>query len=164
MFDSDYRFEVKLALQVFKSKRKKLSEDSLNYNPDLYFGLHESEKVAARNVYFQYYETIWLSEHWNDMTELLESHTELRKNEKKQMTIFFSEYFSGLISGCSERGEMSKIIIPELLEIQKEQLHKLIEYSEKWEEISNIMKLQTKKNKEKFKKIIDETKKQKVGN
>lgn len=158
-FNEDYKFEVKSALQVLKSKRSKIYEDSVSYNTDLYFGLHESEKSASRSIYFQYYETIWLSEHWNDMIELLERHAEYRTNEKKQITFFFSKYFSRLIDGCQEKGILSKIIIPELLDVQKEQLHKLIEYSEKWEENSNIMKLQTKKNKEKFKKLISEAKK-----
>ena len=157
----DYKYKIKAALQVFRNKRTALYDDTIKIKPDLFLGLHESQHQAEREVYIQYYETIWLSEHWNDFAEILESNRDLRDWDKKELTVFFSEHFSRLIDSCTESGLMSKLAIPDLLDIQKQQLRELITYSEKWEENSNVLKLQTKKSKESFRLLKEEAERRK---
>ena len=152
----NYRYEVETSLKILRNRRDKFVNDSICREPELYLGLHESERSAVRDLRFQYYITIWLNEHWNDMADEINGSTELSSYDKKAFTMFFAEYFSHLVDHCSEKGLLTKLAAPEFLDIQKRQLKELLNSTLKWEENSNILKLQAQKNKEKFKRLINE--------
>lgn len=81
-------------------------------------------------------------------------------NQRKEMALFFAKYFSDLISECSENGLLSKLAIPELLKVQKRQLKEMILSSEKWEKNTNQLRVQMKKGKEQYQKLIQEAEKE----
>lgn len=152
----DYRFCVKAALQIMQEQRKKLYDDCVHYEPTIYSGLHTSESDSVRSLYFQAYLVEWLNMHWEAMFEILKRHNEYTVNQRKEITLFFAEYFSEFISECSEKGLMSKLAIPELLKAQKNQLNEMILFSNKWEQNNNRLRVQMKKGKEQYLKLIQE--------
>ncbi len=150
----DYRFCVKASLQVMKLQRAKICNDSSNgQNHLIYSGLHETNE-DLQNLYFQYYLVEWLDDHWSNIHLILEKHPEYSVDQKKNFTLFFAEYFSKMIDEVSLSGTLSKLAIPNLLKIQKDSIQELIQYSEKWEQNSNKLKLLLKKHREQFKILL----------
>lgn len=149
----DYRFCVKASLQVMEEQREKIYNDSCN-NDLIYSGLHETNE-KLQSLYFQYYLIEWLDGHWSKMQEILDRHTEYGIDQKKEFTLFYAEYFSGMMNSWTKTGLLSKMMIPDVLQTQKEIIQNLIDLSEKWEQNSNKLKILLIKNKEQFKKIIE---------
>lgn len=156
LIEENYRFCVKAALQVMQEQRQKLYEDCMQYEPTIYNGLHTSNSDSVRRLYFQMYFVDWLNQHWENMTEIFNRHPEYITIQKQEMTLFFAEYFSKFISECSKKGLMSKLAIPELLKVQKSQLKEMILSSDKWEQNSNRLRVQMKKNKEQYINLVKE--------
>lgn len=158
--EEDYRFCVTAALQIMQQQRKKLYQDCVEYEPTIYSGLHSSDSKSVRHLYFQSYFIEWISLHWESMIEILNRHDEYTVDQRKEMALFFAKYFSDLISECSENGLLSKLAIPELLKVQKRQLKEMILSSEKWEKNTNQLRVQMKKGKEQYQKLIQEAEKE----
>ena len=148
----DYRFCVKASLQVMKELRIKICDDSCNNNL-IYSGLHETND-KLQELYFQYYLIEWLDSHWKYMQDILDNHPEYSNDQKRDFTLFYAEYFSKMLDSWVTEGTLSTIMIPEILQTQKEAVKELIMFSEKWEQNSNKIKLLLKKNKEQFEYVI----------
>ena len=160
--DFDYRFCVMSSLQVLKDHREKLCTDSsYAHNSTIYNGLHEFESSSQRDLYFQLYLTEWLDTHWNKMNDLIDGNQEFRISAQKQMLLFFAEYFSKFIEECSSTGQLAKIAVPDLLKIKKKSLDDMIKVSERWKEQNEQLKSDSKKHREKFRRLIES--KQKEG-
>ena len=153
--DNNYRFCVKAALQILEEERKKLYSQSKSHAPMLYSGLHEFETRSVRELYFQAYLIEWIDVHWNMLDEVLKRHPEYTVDERKCMTLFFAEYFSGLVAECSNTGLLSKIAIPDLLKSKYKLLVSMIEMSDKWNENLNRLKIEKKKHREQFVRLIE---------
>ena len=148
----DFRFCIKASLLVMREQREKIYNDSHD-NHLIYSGLHETnEKIQT--LYFQYYLVEWLDSHWNRMQEILESHPEYSIDQKRNFTLFYAEYFSKMMTSWVTTGILSKMIIPDILQTQKEIIQEMITFSEKWEQSSNKLKLLLKKHKEQFESLI----------
>lgn len=154
--EKDYRFCVNAALQIMQNQRKRLYDDCVQYEPTIYNGLHTSDSISVRNLYFQSYFVEWLNMHWESMFEILDRHTEYSIDQRKEMTLFFAEYFSDFLSVCEGKGTLSKFAVPELLKVQKKQLKEMLLSSDKWEQNSNRLRVQMKKSKEEYQKLIQE--------
>ena len=141
----DYRFCVKASLQVMKEQRENIYFDSCN-NHLIYSGLHETNE-KLQSLYFQYYLIEWLDSHWSRMQEILESHQEYSIDQKKEFTLFYAEYFSNMMTSWTMTGILSKLMIPNILQTQKEAIQEMLIFSEKWEQNSNKLKLLLKKHK-----------------
>lgn len=150
--NNDYRFCVTASLQVMKEQRKKIYDDSCN-NHLIYSGLHETNK-ELQTLYFQYYLIEWIDTHWSRMQEILDSHPEYSLDQKKEFTLFYAEYFSDMMTSWETAGTLSKMMIPDMLQTQKETIQEMITFSEKWEQNSNKLKLLLKKHKEQFELLI----------
>ena len=157
--ETDYRFCVTAALSIMQEQRAKIIQDSVLCEPTIYSGLHTSNSDALRNLYFQKYITEWISSHWEKMYEIFDRHPEYSVDSKREMILFFAEYFSIFLDECSKNGTLSKLAIPELLEIQKKQVNELIDSADKWEQNSNRLRVQMKKNTEQYLKLIQEAEK-----
>lgn len=159
LIDHDYRFCVKASLQVMHEARQKIYEDMLNKEYIIYTGLHESD-ANLQDIYFQYYIIIWLDEHWNNMQKIIENHKEYSLDQKRQITLFFAENYSKMIDDWQSSGALSSLMIPDLLQTQKNTLQELIQFSEKWESNSNRLRLMLKKHKEQFELLIKQYEKE----
>lgn len=148
----DYRFCVKASLQVMNEQRKRIYDDSRS-NHLIYSGLHETNE-KLQTLYFQYYLIGWLDEHWSRMQEILESHPEYSVDQRREFTLFYAEYFSKMMTSWATTGVLSKMMIPDVLQTQKETIQEMIDFSEKWEQDSNKLKLLLKKHKEQFEYLI----------
>lgn len=148
----DYRFCVKASLQVMKEQCENIYYDSCN-NYLIYSGLHETNE-ELQSLYFQYYLIEWLDNHWNRMQKILESHPEYSIDQRREFTLFYAEYFSKIMTSWATTGVLSKMMIPDVLQTQKETIQEMIDFSEKWEQNSNTLKLLLKKHKEQFEHLI----------
>ena len=158
--ENDYRFCVDAGLSIMQEQRKKLTQDSVKFEPTIYSGLHTSDSSALRNLYFQAYITGWIVAHWEKMFEILEKHSEYPVDSRREMVLFFAEYFSDFLSECSGNSSLSNLAIPELLEMQKRQVKEMIQSADKWEQNSNRLRVQMKKNREQYLRLIQEAEKE----
>lgn len=148
----DYRFCVKASLQVMKEQREKICDDS-HSNHLIYSGLHETNE-KLQTLYYQYYLIKWLDNHWSRMQKILESHPEFSIDQKREFTLFYAEYFSKMMTSWATSGILSKMMIPDILQTQKETIQEMIDFSEKWEQNSNKLRLLLIKHKEQFEYLI----------
>lgn len=153
---NEYRFCVRVSLQILQKEREKLCYDSTKHNPTIYSGLHEFESESLRKLYFQAYLVDWIDAHWDTMDEILDRHREYSVNERRCMNVFFAEYFSKLISECDSGGVLSKLAIPDLLKTKRKALANMIDTSDKWQENSARLKAERKKHREQFARLIEE--------
>ncbi len=151
-FKEDYRLCVRTSFDVMRRQRKCLIQDSLGHYSVIYNGLHESSSPAARSLYFQSYQIEWLDSHWNSLYELISGAE--TKDRQKEISLFFAEYFSKLYSESDSI--LSGPVTSVMLKTKKRSIDEMIQYSEKWEEKSNQLKVDLKKNKEYFKRLINE--------
>lgn len=157
--ENDYRFCVNAGLSIMLEQRKKLTQDSVGFEPTIYSGLHTSDSSALRGLYFQSYFVEWISAHWEKMFEILDNHSEYSVDTRREMILFFAEYFSDFLSECSGNSSLSKLAVPELLKMQKQQVKEMIRSADKWEQNSNRLRVQMKKNKEQYLRLIQEEEK-----
>lgn len=158
MFTSyNYRFCVKLSLRIMKEQREELCRKSKTpaNGVMIYMGLHEMNP-QIRKLRFQYSVIDWFDSHWENLRLLLERHPEYTNDQKKEITIFFAEYFAKLLDKVEVKGVLAKLGIPDLLTIQRKILSDLISTGEGWEENSRLLKLQMKKHEEEYRKLISE--------
>lgn len=158
----DYRFCVKLSMQIMREQREKLCHDSIEHDVTLYTALHETND-STRALRFQYYVVKWFDEHWNALCVLLERHPEYTIDQKKQMTLFFSSYFSKLLNKLGTTETLANLCIPDLLTLRKAILNELIAVSDKWEKNSDKLRLQMKKHEEQYIAMIQSREKDKTG-
>lgn len=135
-----------------KEQRNRIYDDSQS-NHLIYSGLHETNE-ELQTLYFQYYLVEWLDNHWSRMQEILENHSEYSIDQKREFTLFYAEYFSKMMNSWVTTGVLSKMMIPDILQTQKETIQEMITFSEKWEQNSNKLKLLLKKHKEQFEYLI----------
>lgn len=153
MINKNYRFSVNASLQVMKAQREKICNDCFSGDYWIYRGLYETDDETQK-LHFQYYLLKWLDDHWNEMQTILASHNEYSIDQKKEITLFFAQYFSKMIDVISKSGIMSTLMIPELLQVQKESIQTLLQYEEKWEDNSNQIRLLLSKQKTMFKRML----------
>lgn len=155
MIGYDYRFCVKASLQVMKEQRNMICKDSASGKIQIYKGLHETDS-KRRELFFQYYLIEWLEAHWNGMQKILSDHPEYTKDQKKEFTLFYAEYFKQMLDSWVTSGALSKLVIPELLKALKSSVQELIQFSDKWEQNSQKLKLLLIKHREQFEKVISQ--------
>ncbi|MCC3351640.1 hypothetical protein [Ruminococcus albus] len=154
--DADYKSCVETGLLIMQEQRKKLINDCLNLSPTIYLGLHSSESKNLRELYFQSYITEWLSMHWEIMNKIIESQSDYSKDAQKRMTLFYADYFASFLTEYSNSSISAKLMIPDGLNVQLEQLREMIRYNDKWQLNSNRMRVQMKKSKEQYERLIKE--------
>ena len=88
------------------------------------------------------------------MQEILDNHPEYSVDQRREFTLFYAEYFSRMMNSWVTTGVLSKMMIPDILQTQKETIQEMITFSEKWEQNSNKLKLLLKKHKEQFEYLI----------
>lgn len=145
----DDTFCIDMSLQVMKEQRQKLVKDTLNKDYVLFSGLHESEP-AVQDLYFQYYLIEWFDNHWTAMLETLERHPEYSNDKRKEMVLFYAEYFKKMLNKTEASGVLSKLLIPDLLRLQRESVEELLALASSWELKNNELRLIFKKHKEQF--------------
>lgn len=152
----DYKACVLLSLQVMQGQRRKLLKDSKEHYSTIYSGLHESGSDSTRNLYFEKYEMEWLDSHWNAFTALLKQReNNYTKKEQKEITVFFAEYFSKLMSELENASAAVKVAAQELIRSNQQAIKNMIMFSESWEERSNQLVVSSKKHKEHFKRLLE---------
>ena len=161
----DYRLCVKLSLQIMNDQRNELCNKSKSpaQGIAIYMALHEMNS-QIRSLRFQYSLVEWLDSHWENLQSRLNCNQEYTIDQRKQITLFFAEYFSKLLDNVKADGIFSKLGIPDLLAMQKAILSDLISTGEKWEEKSQLLRYQMIKHEEEYRNLIsecnqDETKK-----
>lgn len=155
----DYRSCAEISLKVLEKEREKLCADSSNaHNSMIYSGLHEFESDEKRDLYFQAYIVGWLDAHWNEMVKILDSHNEYKIYERKAITLFFAKYLEILVENCSKTEILADLIVSDILKMKRKILLEMIEISEKWQEYNEQLKAENKKNREKFKRRINQIK------
>lgn len=161
--EENYRFCTRLSLQILHDQRKRICQDSIQKDVDLYTALHEL-KPNVRDIRFQYYLVKWFDGHWRNLRELLERHSEYTVDEKKRITLFFAKYFANLLDSLSKSETMVNLAIPDLLKVRKNILYELVEMTEKWETNSKELFLQMKKHEEQYRSMVETYNKQSKEN
>lgn len=151
---SNSQFCTVMSLQVMKEQRRKLCQDTLNKDPELYMGLYQADS-SQRNLFLQYYLLCWFDNHWNTMLDLLDRYPEFSNDEKKAMILHYAEYFAKMLDMMSESGGLAKLAIPNLLRLQKESIAELISLSSQWERKNNELKLLFIQHREQFKRMLE---------
>lgn len=154
--ETDYRFCVFEALKIMKNQREKLYQDCIELNPVIYNGLHSYDKTSVRDIYFQMYFSEWLGRHWEIMNNILEHHKEYSNSRKKEMTLFFAEYFSKLSSEIDNKSKVSGVAYPELIKEKNSALREMLIYSERWEQNCGRLRVQIKKCHEQYMQLLKE--------
>lgn len=152
----DEKFALKLSLQVMSEMRNNLINDTLNIEPKLHYGLHKSNSPNVRDLYIERYLVSWLSNHWTELDEILRKHNEYSKDSRKYMTIYFSKFFADFINISRDDVYLSNLAIPMLLQQKLNALDEMKLLSDKWEEISNKLKLDIIKNDEEYNRLLKE--------
>lgn len=144
-----------MSLQILQEQRQRLTEDSINLQSGIGIGLHMPGKGESfvQDLYFQQYSVNWLNQHWERMHNILEKHSEYTQDQRKDITVFFAEYFKNLFM---EYGQATPLLIPNLLKIKKEAIDNLLKYADKREQNSNSLRKDLVKHKEQYQKMIDE--------
>lgn len=154
--EQNYKNCVSFSLRVMRELRYKIYKDSKEHYSVIYNGLHESESDNVRDLYFQTYEMEWLDSHWDVLTDLLNRHkNDYKKSAQQDITLFFAEYFSAFMTELDDADPLAKVAMRELLKKQKTVIEQMIMYSDNWEEKNNQLKVNLKKHKEHFKKLIE---------
>lgn len=152
----NYKLCILSSLQIFKEQREKLVKNSKEHYSVIYNGLHESESENARNLYFQAYQMEWLDSHWNALTEFLkQKKNDYTLRERKEITLFFAEHFLSLMSEMENISGFAKMAVPELIKSNRQSIEQMIMFSEQWEEQSNRLKVNLKRHKEHFKRLME---------
>ena len=152
--EQDYKDCVRVSLQVMQILRYKIYKDSKEHYSVIYNGLHEYGSENVRNLYFQAYEMEWLDSHWDVLTDLLKKHRE-DKDAQQNVTLFFAEYFSDLMYEIDIESPLAKVAMREFIAAQRKIIEQMIMFSDKWEERSNQLKVNLKKHKEHYKRLIE---------
>jgi len=154
--EKDYKDCVRISLYVMKELRNKICEDSEKHYSVIYNGLHESESKNVRNLFFQAYEMEWFDSHWDVLTDLLKQYRkQCGKRQEQEITLFFAEYFSSILSEIGTDSGFEKVAMREVIATQKETIRQMIKCADNWEEHSNQLKVNLKKHKEHYKRLID---------
>lgn len=157
----DYRMSVTISMDIMKNGRQRLFNDVMKHNSTIFEGLHEYTSDNIRDLYFEAYEMEWLDSHWRELTEYLKQHNiEYRTSEQRDITLFFAKCFSKFISEFDDTSDLSRIASHELIRAKKASLDQMINFSADWEERSNKMRVELKKNKEHYKRLIENAKNQ----
>lgn len=161
LLEEDYRFCVNMSLQILQEQRRKLYEDSVGLNHILRMGLHKSGKFEqnVQDLYFQKYNVEWLDAHWEKMNQILENHNEYSQTQKKDITLFFVNYFWELFTICCQSDSFSNLIVPELLTTKRQTIDNLLKYAQKWQEKSNLLRADIVKHQEQYQNLLDEAEK-----
>lgn len=155
-FERDYKADVILSLHVMQEARNKICKDSKEHYSVIYSGLHESESDNTRELYFQAYEMEWLDSHWDILTVFLNQCKEkYNKSVQKDITLFFAEYFSKYMSEIDNASPLAKGTARELIVAQKKVIEQMLMFADRWEERSNQLKVNLKKHKEHFRRLIE---------
>lgn len=156
----DYRTCVGISLFVMQKLREKLYIHSAEQRYSvIYNGLHESESVNVRDLYFEAYEMEWLDSHWEALTDLLKQKG-YTKTEQQDISLFFAQYFSSFLEEVDSACPIAKASMRELLVEKKKAIGQMIMYADKWEEQNNQLKVDLKKHKEHFRRLIENTRQQ----
>lgn len=153
--DYDYRFCIKASLQVMSEGRQKICYDTFNREYLIYMGLYESDPVK-QDLYFQYYEIKWLEQHWINMQTILEKHMEYSKDQRRQMILFFAKNYSEMIDKWKNSGQLSNLIIPNILQELENAIQELLHFSENCDKNMNKLKLMLQKSKKQFEELISQ--------
>lgn len=150
------KFSMMASLQILREQREGLYYDT-GYDVNIQSGLYDKAS-SVRALYFQSYLVDWIGAHWQKLQDILDAHEEYSKDERRSITLFFAEYLSEFISKCYSNGTLAKLIMPEMLRNEKNILEEMLNISGEWEENCEKLKLEIKRNKMKFKKMIEEKK------
>lgn len=156
LLEQDYRFCVRMSLQILQEMRAKLRETTEILPNDIRIALHttgEYEK-SRQQLYFEKYYIQWLNKHWSMMCEILEQHTEYSIEQRKDITIFFASYFKNFFEQSCKTQSFSHAIIPNILDIKGKSIEKMIECSDKWEENSKELRADEAVWKEKYDELL----------
>ena len=154
--EQDYKDCTRLSLHVMRELRYKVYKDSIEHYSVIYNGLHEFESKKVMELYFQEYEMEWLDSHWELLTNLLKQRDkDYKKSEQQEITLFFAKYFSSLMTEVNHSSLTVNTVMRELIAAQKNVIEQMIEFSDKWEERSNQLKVNLKKHKEHYKRLIE---------
>ncbi len=151
----DYKFCVRMSIQILQEQRQKLTEDSINLQAGIGLGLHMSDENQSfvQDLYFQQYCVSWMNQHWERMHIILDRYGKYTLEQRRDITIFFAEYFKAIFV---DYGQVTPFLIPNLLEIKKEAIDNLLKYTDKWEQNSNGLRRDLLKHKEQYQKMIRE--------
>lgn len=149
----DYRFTVHLSLLIMKRLRQEIYNKCLLTDTNLYMGLHEIDD-QLRTLRFQYTVLDWVDSHWWELHNILDAHSEYTVDQKKEITLFFAQYYSKMIDNLELSGTFSKVGTNDLIKMQKQILTELISTGEHWEENSRRLRLEMKKHEEEYNHLI----------
>lgn len=159
LFESDYRFCINNAIRTMKEQREKLYDDCINYNPDIYIGLHTFENTPLSRLYYEKYISSWINGHWEKVNNILENNKSYPISKKKEILLFFAEYFANLMNVDEYSCVLAKSSLPELLEQKRSQLNEMIRFNDNWENNNKTLLVQMKKSDEQYAKMIKEAEK-----
>ena len=159
-FVQDYRREVRISLSILKKERSELFRDISKRYSVIFEGLHEISSETVRALYFQAYFMEWLDRHWTELSATMNDPAEnLNIDEKKNTTLFFARYFTGLIDELCDISAVAGSASQPLLKAKKRTIEDMISFAGCWEEKSNQLKVDQKKHKAHFLQIIEHAKK-----
>lgn len=153
--EQDYKDCVRSSLCAMRILRDKICKDSREHYSVIYNGLHEYESKKVRDLYFQAYDMEWMDSHWNVLADMLKRRgDDYRKSEQQEIALFFAGYFSDFMSELDNSSMFAETAMRELIAAQKDVIEQMIMFSDKWEERNNQLKVNLKKHKEYYKRLI----------
>lgn len=151
----DYRKCVSMSLNIMRNQRESIFNDTIEHYSAIYNGLHEFHSVKTRELYFQAYIIEWTDKHWLLLNEYMIKHkNDMMKNEQRDMTMFFADFFSFFLDEIGDRRSFSCETMHEMIKVKQSAINEMIRYSDKWEEKNNKLQVELKKNKEQFERML----------
>lgn len=158
VYDQSYKIAVKASLQVLSEQRKKICNDCISKQGDIFMGLYEPSQ-EERKLYYQKYTIHWLDDHWEGMMALLEKYSfNLSSDERKELLGFFAHYFSEYMVSVKNQSIYADLAVRDILRVKEEHINGLLNLAGNCDVHLNELKLDLKKHDAFFKKRIEELK------
>ncbi len=96
MNDGREIFALKNFIGIMSDCRRRLVEDVLNGNPDLFRFLYEDKNQNVRQLYKKRYELKWLEAHWSKCKTLFDD-TEISLATRREMLKIFLRWYQRFV-------------------------------------------------------------------
>lgn len=143
---------ILVAMETFKQMRNKIIENTLNKDPDIYFGLY-CEGNELLNTYIVRIKIGWLLEHFELYKTTIDHKIPLsNKSYRKDCIVYYSKVFLKFLE--MNGGMFSNVDFAiDSLSRSETALRDMIDFSETWENRCNQLCVIIKKNQREYSKI-----------
>lgn len=126
MNDDRKVFSLTHFIDIMKSCRRRLVDDVLNDNPDLYRFLYEDKNNKIYELYEKRYELKWLEMHWEQCKQIFDN-TNVPLATRREVLKIFLQWYQKLVEAWGYESARAFFFNAEI-----ESLELLIDTNQKW--------------------------------